>query len=59
MPYGGASFFLEKATQFLYVLMYGAEKSICIATGSPFVYYDWFSASANAVGQSIVGNVWG
>lgn len=46
MPYGGASFFLEKATQFLYVLMYGAEKSICIATGSPFVYYDWFSASA-------------
>lgn len=45
-PYGGASFFQEKATQFLHVLMYGGEKSICVATGSPFVYYDWFSASA-------------
>ncbi|MBQ8758612.1 MAG: hypothetical protein IJZ20_02870, partial [Clostridia bacterium] len=46
-PYGGASFFMYKATQFLNVLKYGAEKSVCIGTGSPFVFYDWFSTSKN------------
>ena len=46
-PYGGASFFMYKATQFLNVLKYGAEKSVCIGTGSPFVFYDWFSTSMN------------
>ena len=46
-PYGGASFFMYKATQFLNVLKYGAEKSVCVGTGSPFVFYDWFSTSKN------------
>ncbi|MBP3579807.1 MAG: hypothetical protein J6K12_01025 [Clostridia bacterium] len=46
-PYGGASFFMGKATQFLHVLEYGDEKSVCVSTGSPFVYYDWFTCSKN------------
>lgn len=46
MPFGGASFFQEKASQFIHILRYGAEKSIGIGTGSPFVYFDWFSTTA-------------
>ncbi len=44
-PYGCASFANEKATQFLNVLCYGKEKSICASTGSPFIYHDWFSCA--------------
>ncbi len=46
-PYGMGGFILEKATQFIHLLSYGAEKSICISTGSPFVYNDWFPAADN------------
>ncbi len=46
-PYGGTVFVQEKATQFLHILRSGAEKSICISTGSPFVFHDWFPAAEN------------
>ena len=46
-PYGGSTFLMEKATQFLNVLKFGKEKSICVGTGSPFVFYDWFSTCQN------------
>ena len=46
-PYGGSTFLMEKATQFLNVLKFGKEKSICVGTGSPFVFYDWFSTCHN------------
>ena len=47
MPYGGASFFQDKATQFLNVLKYGENKSICVGLGSPFTFFEWFSNSKN------------
>lgn len=46
-PYGMGGFILEKATQFINILAYGEEKSICISTGSPFIYNDWFPAAKN------------
>lgn len=49
LPYGGASFFQEKATQFLHVLSYGEDKSVCVGLGSPFTYYDWFCCAKNYV----------
>ena len=45
--YGMGGFILEKATQFINILAYGEEKSICISTGSPFIYNDWFPAAKN------------
>ena len=46
-PYGVAGFFQEKATQFLNVMKYGNEKSICAGTCSPFVFNDWFPSATN------------
>lgn len=46
-PFGVGGFIQKKATQFLYVLTEGAKKSICVSTGSPFVYNDWFPSAEN------------
>ncbi|MBR5308429.1 MAG: glycoside hydrolase family 3 protein [Clostridia bacterium] len=46
-PYGMGGFVMEKASQFTNILSAGAEKSICISTGSPFIYNDWFPAAEN------------
>ena len=48
-PYGVAGFFQEKATQFINVMKFGNEKSICAGTCSPFVYNDWFPSATNFV----------
>ena len=48
-PYGVSGFFQEKATQFLNVMRFGNEKSICAGTCSPFVYNDWFPSATNFV----------
>ena len=48
-PYGVAGFLQDKAVQFLHVLKYGNEKSICAGTASPFVFNDWFPAATNFV----------
>lgn len=48
-PLGMPSFFEDKARWFLDVLTYGAEKSICVSTGSPFICFDWFPSAQNFV----------
>lgn len=48
-PLGLGSFYNEKARWFLDVLTYGAEKSICVSTGSHFVYNDWFPFAENFI----------
>lgn len=67
-PYGVGGFIQEKATQFLNLLRYGAEKSICVSTGSPFIYNDWFPAAENFVNlycscpeflQALVAGIYG
>lgn len=67
-PYGVGGFIQEKATQFLHLLKYGGEKSICVSTASPFVYNDWFPAAENFVNlycscpeflQALVAGIYG
>lgn len=48
-PMGMSSFYNEKARYFFHVLTKGVEKSICVSTGSPFIFNDWFRFAENFV----------
>lgn len=48
-PYGMGGFVMEKASQFAHILTEGAEKSICVSTSSPYIYYDWFPSADNFI----------
>ena len=48
-PMGMSSFYNEKARYFFHVLTKGAEKSICVSTGSPYIFNDWFMFAQNFV----------
>ena len=44
VPRGMSSFYGDEVSTFQNALRYGAEKSVGIGLGSPFVYYDFYSA---------------
>lgn len=48
-PFGGLSFYGEKALSFLNVLLYGREKSVGISIGSQFIYHAWMPSADNFI----------
>ena len=67
-PFGGLSFYGEKALNFLNVLLYGGEKSIGISIGSQFVYHGWMPSADRFINlyssqpellKALVAGLWG
>ena len=48
-PFGGLSFYGDKALNFLNALLYGSEKSIGISIGSQFIYHAWMPSADNFI----------
>jgi len=48
-PFGGLSFYGEKALYFLNALLYGKKKSIGISIGSQFIYHGWMPSADNFI----------